>query len=490
VANSTTVVGVVATTTTGYLPTALAVDSANGWVYVADQESGELSVLNGTNVIATVQTGPGCTGVVYDSETEDVYATNLFGDSVTVVHGTSVVTTIPVGSFPLAPVYDAADGYVYVLDSTSNSVSILNSTAVVANISVGQDPINAVYDPANGYVYVTSAESLVETVFSGTSVAASIYLGLTGAFDTVYDAFNGLIYVINSTNEGGRFGGGVGTAFACIISGLTFLRSLEVGGGPEYGAVAAVDTADGWLYVPDAATDQVTIINGSTEVAAPLIGGLPTDALYNPADGQIYISDQGSYSVSVLNGTILTAQPGVGIYPEAMVADNANGDVYVANLGSSTISILGKVQGWAVEFVETGLATGTGWSVTVQGLTHQSTGSTILFYEPTGAYAYSVGQVTGYLLDTSATGITAVTSAGATINVVYSVTGPPPPSPKPFPVVPVAGGLIAAALVGLVAWAVLSLRRTRRGRIDRLAGWSETLASPSRRSARSSVTPG
>jgi YVTN family beta-propeller protein len=466
--NSSSVVGVVATATTGFLPTSLAYDSANGWVYSADQGSDELTVINGTAVTANVPAGTGCSGVAYDASTESVYATNLAADSVSVINGTTLVTTIPVGSAPVSPVYDPSDGLVYVLDSASNSVSILNATSVVANVSVGQGPINAAYDPANGYVYVTSQESGFETVFSGKAVVATIYLGLTLAFDTVYDPYNGFVYVINSTEEGGRFGGGVGTAYADVIHGLTFVSSIEIGGGPQFGAVAAVDIADGWLYIPNAATDQVTIVSGSTVIDSPLIGGLPTDALFDPANGLIYVTDQGSYAVSVLNGSTLIAEPGVGIYPESMVANPVDGRVYVANFGESTISVLGMVRGWPVQFEETGLAAGTGWTVTCEGVTHSASSPSIFFSEPNGSSVYSVSPVAGYVLNTSATGIALVTEAGTTVPVVFVAITPPPPPPAPFPVVPVAAGLVVAVVAGVVVWAALAFRRGRKGRIDSL----------------------
>jgi thermopsin len=65
---------------------------------------------------------------------------------------------------------------------------------------------------------------------------------------------------------------------------------------------------------------------------------------------------------------------------------------------------------YAVRFHETGLVKGTAWSVTLNGYTQTSTQSTMTFYEPTGAYSYSVGVVAGYK---------ATPSSGA-VNVVAS----------------------------------------------------------------------
>ncbi len=51
---------------------------------------------------------------------------------------------------------------------------------------------------------------------------------------------------------------------------------------------------------------------------------------------------------------------------------------------------------YPVTFSESGLPSGTSWSVTVNGATESSTSSTITFIEPNGTYAYSIGDVAGW----------------------------------------------------------------------------------------------
>ena len=51
---------------------------------------------------------------------------------------------------------------------------------------------------------------------------------------------------------------------------------------------------------------------------------------------------------------------------------------------------------YPVTFSESGLVTGTSWSVTLGGSTRSSTSSSIGFTEPNGTYAYTVGAVAGY----------------------------------------------------------------------------------------------
>ena len=54
------------------------------------------------------------------------------------------------------------------------------------------------------------------------------------------------------------------------------------------------------------------------------------------------------------------------------------------------------VEKYQVTFSETGLPSGTSWSVTLNGSLETSTNSTIIFTEANGTYSFTVGQVAGY----------------------------------------------------------------------------------------------
>ena len=73
---------------------------------------------------------------------------------------------------------------------------------------------------------------------------------------------------------------------------------------------------------------------------------------------------------------------------------------------------------YTVEFEESGLVSGTSWSVTLNGHLVSSTSSSISFTEPNGAYSYSIGNVSGYVLP-SQTGTVTVSSANVTVHVSY-----------------------------------------------------------------------
>ncbi len=468
--NSSPVVGVLATTDVGFAPTYLSEDSANGWVYSSNQAANTVSVLDGSALLGSVPVGQDPRGMAFATASGTVFVANEQSDSVTVINGTDAIADISVGAAPVSPVYDASDGYVYVLNSQSQSVSILNDTSVVATLGVGEVPVSAVYDPVNGYVYVTCQASIFVSVLSGTTVVGAVDVDLTLPFDTLYDAENGLVYVLNQTVQAPKVCGPasctwtLGQARASVISGMTVIDSLQIGGGPGY---ATIDAANGWLYVPDGGTNQVTVVNGTTLVGEVPVGALPEDSEYDPGNGFVYVPDELSDQVSVIDGTTLIEDLTVGTYPSASIFDGTNGQVYVANLGASTVSVLGTVVGWAVRFTETGLAPGTPWSVTAEGVTRGSTTSTILFYEPNGTYWYTVGPVPGYNTTSAGLGQGVETGGGTQIPVAFEATNPPSPA-APFPAVAVASGIIGVVAVALIAWAVIAVWRRRRDRVLRL----------------------
>lgn len=91
-----------------------------------------------------------------------------------------------------------------------------------------------------------------------------------------------------------------------------------------------------------------------------------------------------------------------------------------------SISLLFTAVTYAITFTETGLPTGTSWSVSLNGTAESSSGSMIQFTRPNGTYAYAIGGVPGW---TASQYAGSVTVNGAVVNeatgftqVTYTVT--------------------------------------------------------------------
>ncbi|MGP8148905.1 MAG: YncE family protein [Thermoplasmata archaeon] len=356
--------GVIATVTVGSYAYSATYDSGNGYVYVVDQYSNNVSVINGTSLLATILVGSSPSVAVYDSGNGYVYVTNTGNGSsensgtVSVIRGTSVVATVTVGPTPYWATYDSGNGYVYVTDEgcvstipgcklpsgapaeygVGSNVSVISGTSVVATVPVGTVPQFVGYDSGNGYVYVlnqgcfgcygTASWSHGEvSVISGTSVVATATVGFD-PYSATYDSGNGLVYVTNGASGN-----------VSVMNGTSVVATVPVGYIPLF---AAYDSGNGYVYVPNDLTGTVSVIDGTTVAATITVESYPYSATYDSGNGYVYVTNSDAGTVSVIVGTsvVVTVNVGSGDY---LVYDSNNGYVYVPSSGGTTVSVIGNV---------------------------------------------------------------------------------------------------------------------------------------------------
>jgi YVTN family beta-propeller protein len=451
------VIGVDATLVVGEFPTFMAEDPTDGWIYVTNSGSGTVSVLNGARVLANLTVGGGASGIVYDPVTDAMYVSDTGAGEVSIIHGTQVVATVRVGPSPETPAFDAADGWVYVPNFQTSSVSILNNTTVVATIPVGEEPTDATYDPANATVYITSEESKYENILQGNTTVAVAATHLLLPFTTLYDPLNQWMYVTNVTPNGGI------ESDVTVLNGSSDVATFPVGPGPGY---PAVDSTNGWVYLPSAGLDTVQILNGTSIRNSVPVGGYPMAAEFDPSNGDVYTPDDLTDDVSVINESRVVADVAVGEQPTSAMFDTANDNVYVADRGGGEMNALGLVTGWEVNFTETGLPTGTSWAVTIGQVTTVGHSVALVDYEANGSYAYTVDAVSGYNPQ-PATGPIVVDGSPIEIVIHFSAVSGAPPSgvfgfPNPFGEILI-GSVLAIAIGGTtyVLWGRRSRKKER-----------------------------
>ena len=184
-----------------------------------------------------------------------------------------------------------------------------------------------------------------------------------------------------------------------------------------------------------------------------------------------------SWSVTVNGTTGSASAPGSVVFQEpngfyAFTVKSVPG--YIVSPGSGTVIVSGAgldegitfspsvVATYAVTFTESGLPSGTRWSVTAAGTLQTSTATTITFQEPNGTYAFSVGPVSGYTV-TPSTGNLRVTGAAAGQTIAFTSSAPTPATG--FLGLPgdtgyfLLGGVVALVVVGVVITLVFWKRR-------------------------------
>jgi hypothetical protein len=135
----------------------------------------------------------------------------------------------------------------------------------------------------------------------------------------------------------------------------------------------------------------------------------------------VFSLPNGEYTYSVSSVSGYTSSPTSGSF--SLDSKNASFSITFSRI-SVSIS-------YNVVFTESGLHSGTAWSVTLNGKTLSSTSSTITFTEPNGTYSYTIGAISGYSVSPSSGSITvtgksfnqAVTFAPTTKSISkYTVT--------------------------------------------------------------------
>jgi YVTN family beta-propeller protein len=134
---------VTATVNVGNDPYAVAVNPVTNKIYVANQSSNTVTVIDGaTNSTTTVNAGNAPFAVAVNPVTNKIYVANYFSDNVTVMDGsTNSTATIIAGGRPAAVVVNLVTNKIYVANQTGNDVTVIDGlTNSTATINAGNSP--------------------------------------------------------------------------------------------------------------------------------------------------------------------------------------------------------------------------------------------------------------------------------------------------------------------------------------------------------------
>ena len=280
----------------GSVPVAVDYSVAAGKLYVANQGSNNVSIidLKTESVTATTTVGLSPSGIWVD-ESGNVYVANQGGNSLSVIKAGSDLASelIPVQTLPVAVAGSAITGSVYVVNQGSNSVSVVN--------------------PATS--------SVTETVIVGTGPSAIV----------VHPDTN-VVYVANQ-----------GSNNISLINGFSNLpvTTISVGNGP---AGLALNVATKRLYVANTQGSSISVIDTDTNAVlatVPLTSAPRSVAVFQPGN-LVYATQRLADTATVLDGetnkvlgTVSTGDAPMGVRVRAEAAA-----MYVANSGAGTVSLL------------------------------------------------------------------------------------------------------------------------------------------------------
>jgi DNA-binding beta-propeller fold protein YncE len=342
-------------TSVGAGPVGAALDSGTNTIYVANQDDGNLSVINAATCNArvssgcatrwtTAATGDNPLSVAVDQATDTVYVANaspqnnpdgsaesLDGSTLSVIDGVhcnasstsscSSASTINVGQGPAAIAIDESTNTIYVTNFDDGTVSVINgatcdaevTTGCAANpptILIGGSPEGIAFDSATGTLYVADTGEDKVSVINGKTCNARVATGCTQTPATIavgkeprgvaIDIATDTVYVANYADH-----------TVSVINGATCDASATTGCGQQPPTMAtgaspkrgvAVDQATGAVFVDAYYADAVDVFDGSTcdaavtsgcdqQPVAVPAGGQPVSVVFNPATDTIYASD-------------------------------------------------------------------------------------------------------------------------------------------------------------------------------------------------------
>jgi uncharacterized repeat protein (TIGR01451 family) len=305
----------------GNQPRGLAVDEGRTRVYVANQGSSSVSVIDGhsNTVITNVKHFPNIsvpTGIVYDSASDAIWVTGSGSDAtgnfywVVPINAETFAVGSPVSlaGEPSGLAFNPVDGNVYVAVYGSNAVSIIdpNTTSVITTVPVGERPYNLAVHRGTGAVYVANFGSnnisLITrqgTLFIPQTIALSP--GSTQPFGiAVDDVLNHYVYVttVNSyrietidINNGHQ-----------LLQPNEFKRRDTTGNGAPLRALAlnmTVNQAENGHLWTTTSTDDFSDYTQVLLIPKGYTGGFFDDPVPDPPSGQTINDDLRSAGVAV-----------------------------------------------------------------------------------------------------------------------------------------------------------------------------------------------
>jgi YVTN family beta-propeller protein len=290
---------VVATIPVGFSPFIVAANPRTNQVYVTNQGSNSMSVIDGSlnQVVATVKFIGAFVpyGVAVNPFTNRIYVAG--GHWLYVVDGNTnaVVRQIRVGTGADRVAVNPATNRIYVTNESDGTVSAVDGARnqVIATVPVNGGPIGIAVDPVRNLVYVPLffCTACGTAVINGSTNQVTTTLNLAGGSldDVAVDALNNRIYVTDESAGLFAIDGNTNT----VLGNVTGLNGPEtVAVLPGTGLVVEADFGSGNAIFID--TYSLSI---SQTVA---VGTYPNGTAVNWIMRRVYMSNKGSNSVSVI----------------------------------------------------------------------------------------------------------------------------------------------------------------------------------------------
>ncbi|MGC8538146.1 MAG: YncE family protein [Candidatus Micrarchaeia archaeon] len=268
------------------------------------------------------------------NQSGSVYVADEGSSQVSIINTTSgKVGNVSVGFFPTSVVAGLKN--VYATDSLSNELSAINeSTGNVKNISVGISiPTSTSLYKGNAFVTSILTDTIYKVNLTSGSTLAFAATGLLPL--SLVAGRNGYVYVANAGSD---------NVSVYNASGLAFIKNISTGLFPEG---LAISNDGSRLYIADNLSSEITVINTTTNSVQKVLpsGSFTTSVAVSPNGAFLYATSLGTNQLWVINattGNVVKKIP-TGIAPYSVALSSNGAFAYVANLLSDNVTAISTI---------------------------------------------------------------------------------------------------------------------------------------------------
>jgi YVTN family beta-propeller protein len=275
--------------------------------------------------IRTVSIATGSSSIAISDRQSLVYVPSANDNSISVIRFPRVIATIRHGSFnyPLAVATNPSNDLVYVANRgtefspLSNTVSIIERENVINTIQVGNMPYAIAYNPDNNCMYVANYYSESVSVIDSTSnsVRSTVQVGIKPHV-IAYNPLDRCMYVI--TYRLSPQGQPVNKI--SIINGDRFIEDIDL--GAEWSGTLTYSPTLRKMCLPGPTGIRLMDVDPANPgtfrrfvYTIPSSERYPWGIAYNPRNTNMYVTNAGSNNVSIINGTSIVDTINLGRQP-------------------------------------------------------------------------------------------------------------------------------------------------------------------------------
>jgi YVTN family beta-propeller protein len=301
------------------------------------------------HIVGDVTVGSEPRGVAVNAKTGNVYVADVQSGTISVLQGQSVTATIPVDTLPEVVAVDPNSNLVYaggcnyltgagsmvvVIDGSTNKVVTDISLNDICTIGIQGIAVN----PFAHRVYVSDYDENQEVVIDGSANTIMTRIDLAGGqpLGVDVDLRTARVWVPLDGPSGNVdiISGHSNTLLRTVTVGNVFLECVAINSSSRRVYVTSL-TAPANVYVLDA--DQ------GTQVAAVPFGSFDKSDAVDPRTNLIFVTDAQNNQVGVIDGNTNTVAATVslnGTFPSGVAVDPVTSLVYVTDFSSNQVEIM------------------------------------------------------------------------------------------------------------------------------------------------------